>query len=161
MAINTDLIGRSYGPFTYQVGLEKMREYALAVGGGVPSTGFLSSGPPAGLHPWLYDLEAAAKSPYGSIIALPSFAVVFAIAPFGAACGDPDLNVDLLRLVHGEQELEWFAPIKPGDTMTTSGTMTEIYSKAGKDFFVVVTETKNQRGERVVKGKWTAVIRGA
>lgn len=160
MAINRALIGRAYGPFRYEVGLEKIREFAFAVGGGVPSTGFLSSGAPVDLHPWLHDLAAGAESPHGSIIAMPNFAVVFAMAPFGAACSDPQLGIDLLRLVHGEQDFEWCCTIKPGDVMMTSGTITDIYSKAGKDFFVVATESRNQRQDLVVKGRWTAVIRG-
>ncbi len=159
--MNTELIGRKYGPFIYEVGTEKMREYALTISGGVPSTGFLAADPPADMHPWLFELEAGAKSPYGSIVALPSFAVVFSIAPFGKAVADPALGIDLMRLVHGEQDFEWFAPIKPGDVMRTTGVITELYSKANKDFVILVSETHNQREELVVKGTWTAVIRAA
>ena len=90
---------------------------------------------------------------------MPNFAVVFAAAPFGAACGDPELNINLLMLVHGEQELEFFEPIKPNDTMKTVGTISEIYAKGDKAFLIVTSQTTNQRNELVVKGKWTAVIR--
>jgi acyl dehydratase len=160
MALDPKFIGRSYGPFTYQAGAEKMREFAWAVGGTVPSMGFSSIGAPEGLHPWLHDHEAAQRSPWGSIVAMPNFAVVFAIAPFGKACNDPELGIDLLRLVHGEQEFEFFEPVRPGDVLTTRGSITDIYSKAGKDFLVVGSESHNQRGGLTVKGLWTAVIRG-
>ncbi len=160
MAINPAVIGRTYGPFSYVVGLEKIREFAFAVGGTVPSTGFLSFGAPEGMHPLLHDLAAGKASPYESIVAMPNFAVVFAAVPFGMACAEPDLGVDLMLLVHGEQDLEWSTVIKPGDQMATTGVITEAYSKSGKDFLVVTSQSHNQRGELVVTGRWTAVIRG-
>ena len=43
--------------------------------------------------------------------------------------------------------------------MSTVGTITQIYEKAGKDFVTVVTESKNQKDKLVVRGTWTAVIR--
>ncbi|HZH04997.1 MAG TPA: MaoC family dehydratase N-terminal domain-containing protein [Myxococcaceae bacterium] len=149
--------GTAYGPFVYQVGLEKMREFAAAVVGGVPSHGFAQ--PPEDLHPWLHDSQAADASPYGSVIAFPTFCVVFAIKPFAAAVNDPALAIDLRRLVHGEQALEMTRPLVPGDVLTTRGVIAEISEKAGKDFLVVETESRDAGGERVVSGTWTAVIR--
>lgn len=154
-------IGRSYGPFVYQAGLEKMREFAYAVGGSVPSMGFSSKGAPDTLHPWLFDQVAAKASPWGEVIAMPNFAVVYAIGPFGKACVDPEVGVNLLLLVHGEQEFEFFTPVKPGDQLTTHGSISDIRSKAGLDFLSVVSESLNQRNEVVTRAKWTAVIRRA
>ncbi len=157
MAIDPKYLGKKYGPYQYHVGLEKLREFAYAVAGGVPSVSF---GPaPEGLNPLLYDEKAAKSGPYGDVIAFPTFVVTFAITPFGAAVSDPELGINLLTLVHGEQELEFFDVIRPGDVLTTTGTITQIYEKAHKDFMVVVTESKNQKGALVVRGTWTAVIR--
>lgn len=158
MALDPKHVGKSYGPYKYEVGLEKLREFAFAVAGGPPSVGF-TGGPPAGLNPLLWDEEAAKKGPYGSVIAFPTFAVTFAIKPFGAAVGDPEVGVNLLMLVHGEQEFEFFDVIRPGDVMTTTGKITKIYERNAMDFVVVETESKNQTGKLVVKGTWTAVIR--
>src|SRR3954463_14887952 len=108
MPIDKKYIGKTYGPTTYVIGAEKLKEFAYAISGGVPSMAFTGTGAPAGLNPLLYDLEAAKQGPYGDLIGLPNFAVVFAIAPFGQAVTDPDLGIDLSRLVHGEQELELF-----------------------------------------------------
>ena len=156
--IDKKFIGKTYGPTVYEVGLEKLREFAYAIGGGVPSSGFTGKRP-EGLHPYLWDVEAGKKSPYGSVIGLPNFAVVFSIGPFGQAVTDPELGINLLMLVHGEQEFEFLGAIRPGDVMTTTGVITDLYDKVGKDFLVLTTESKNQRGEVVVKGTWTAVIR--
>ncbi|MBL9038188.1 MAG: MaoC family dehydratase N-terminal domain-containing protein [Archangium sp.] len=159
MALNPAFIGRTYGPFIYEVGAEKLREFAYAVGGTVPSVGFMSQGAPKGQLPILNDRDFGAKSEHGSIIAMPNFAVVFSITPFGKACADPELGINMLYLVHGEQSFEWFEVIKPGDVMTTTGVITAITTKNDKDFLTVDTESRNQRGAMVVKGTWTAVIR--
>ena len=75
MAIDKRFLGREYGPFVYEAGLEKMREFAFAVGGGIPSTGYSAKGPPEGLNPVLFDEAAGKASSYGSVIGFPSFAV--------------------------------------------------------------------------------------
>lgn len=157
MALDPKLIGRQYGPFQYRIGLEKMREFAYVIAGGSPAIGF--SGPPPGLNPVLYDESAGKASRYGSVIAFPTFAVTFAIKGFSAALSDPELNLNLLMLVHGEQDFEFFDVMRDGDVMTTTGELKELFSKAGKDFVIVQTESKNQTGKLVVRGTWTAVIR--
>ena len=157
MPIDKAFIGKQYGPFNYQVGLEKMREFAYAVSGGVPGLGHTE--PPGGLNPLLYDASAGKSSPHGGVVAFPTFPVTFSIAPFAAAVGDPKIGINLLMLVHGEQEFELFDVIRAGDVMSSTGTITQVYDKAGKDFMVVVTESKNQQGKLVVRGTWTAVIR--
>ena len=78
MAIDPKYVGKKYGPFTYTCGLEKMREFAYAVGGGVPSSSFGGS-MPSDLHPYLYDEKVAKAGPYGGVIAFPTFAVTFAL----------------------------------------------------------------------------------
>jgi hypothetical protein len=138
-------VGTRYGPFSYVIGLEKMREYDCAVRGGVPSLGF----------PPVRAVSSAARDE----VAFPTFCATFAIAPFRAAVTDPALGIDLLRLVHGEQEFEFFEAMRAGDTMITTGEIVRILSKGGKDFLTVVTESTNQQGKLVVRGTWTAVIR--
>lgn len=160
MAIDKRFVGREYGPFEFEAGLEKMREFAYAIGGGVPSTGFSARGAPEGLSPLLYDEQAAKEGPWHSVIAFPSFAVTFAIAPFSKACMDPELQLNLLRLVHGEQRFEFFEVVRPGDRLTTRGKITDITAKRSLDFLEVTTETHNQHGRLVVRAKWTAIIRG-
>jgi acyl dehydratase len=158
MAIDPKHIGRKYGPFTYVCGLEKMREFAYAVSGGVPSSSF-GGAIPSTLNPLLYDEKVAKDGPHRSVVAFPTFPVTFAMKVFSEALTDPDVGVNLMMLVHGEQEFELFGVMRPGDVMTTTGSITQIYEKAGKDFLVMVTESKNQTGALVVKGTWTAVIR--
>jgi acyl dehydratase len=155
MALNPRCKGKVYGPFVYQLGLEKMREFANAVyGGGAPWPN-----PSSTVHPFLTDEAEAARGPYGAVIAFPTFAAVFAIAPFFAAVSDEELNANPLMLVHGEQEFEFFEVMRAGDTMTTTGALTDIYPKGGLEFLVVTTESKNQHDRLAVRGTWTAIIR--
>jgi acyl dehydratase len=151
-------LGRRYGPYQFLVGAERIRDFAAATGGGVPGRVFAS--PPPDAHPWTWDDEAAASSPYGGLVASPGFAATFAIQPFSAACGDPALGLDVLRLLHAAQELELLAPIRPGDLITTTGEVTRLQDRANLDFIDVTTSSVNQRGVTVVRGVWTAVIRG-
>src|SRR5262249_47279605 len=67
-------LGKTWGPFRYVMGAEKMREYSVAISGGVPS--YVSTGLPEDLHSVLHDEEAALRSPWGSLIAFPMFAVL-------------------------------------------------------------------------------------
>jgi len=159
MPIDPALQGRSYGPFQYQVSLEKIREFALAVGGGVPSAGFSADGTPPGVNPLYVDPEFARTTRHGSVIAPPTFCVIFNIRPFAAAVRDPLNHIDLLMLVHGEQTYEFLEPVRPGDVLTSTGTVTQAFSKAGKDFVTVVCESVNQDGRTAVRGTYTAVIR--
>jgi hypothetical protein len=151
MAIDKKHIGRTYGPTVYEIGAEKLREFSYAVGGGIPSMGFSGKGAPEGLDPKLWQGK--------DIVGFPTFSNVFAIAPFGQAVSDPALGINLLYLVHGEQEYEWFETIRPGDVITSTGVITDIYEKANMDFVTVTTESKNAAGKLVVRGKWTAVIK--
>lgn len=158
MLVDRSQLGRRWGPFRYVVGLEKLREYAAAISGGAPILGL--SGLSEDLNPVLHDEERAAATAYGSVIGFPTFAAVFAIAPFGAAMLDPTLGVDLLRLVHGEQEFEFLEVIKPGDVLETTGTLTEIATRGRNEILVIKTESMNHHGRVAVRGAFTAFIRG-
>jgi acyl dehydratase len=150
-------LGRRYGPYRFAVGSEQIRDFAAATGGGVPGRVF--SVAPERAHPWTWDEAAAAASPHGGLVAPPTFAAAFAIQPFAHACADPALGVNVLRLVHAEQSFELEAPVRPGDVLETEGEITRIQDRGSLDFLEVTTETRNQRGERVVRGVWTAIIR--
>lgn len=157
MPIDKKHLGRRYGPYQFTVGVEHVRDFVAAVGGGVPGQAFPAA--PAHFHPLTWDPEAAARGPHGGIVAPPTFATAFAIRPFAAACSDPELAVNVLRLVHGDQELEFGALVRPGDVLATTGQITRVQERGTLDFLEVTTETTNQRGELVVKGVWTAIIR--
>jgi acyl dehydratase len=150
-------LGRRYGPYVFEVGVERIRDFVAAVGGGVPGRVF--SSPPQDPHPYVWDEAAARASRHRSIVAPPAFATVFAIEPFAVACSDPALEVNVLRLLHSEQELALLEVVRPGDVLTTTGEITSIRERANLDFLEVTTTTVNQHGRVVVRGVWTAIVR--
>jgi len=158
VALDASLLGRRWGPFRYTVGLEKLREYAAAISGGVPS--YAVAGLPGDLAPVLHDEAAAARSRYGSVIGFPTFAVVFAVAPAQAALLDPALGVDVFRVLHGEQELEFLEIVRPGDVLETTGTLVEVGARGRHALLRIRTGSVKQRGQLAVRGLFTAIVRG-
>jgi acyl dehydratase len=145
MAVNTDVIGKTYPPTTYAVGREKVREYALAVGESNP------------LH---LDVEAARAAGHEDVVAPPMFAVVFAMPAVAPAMFDPEVGIDFARLVHAGQEFTWGPLVVAGDEIETTATVSDITERAGSGFFVFETTSVNQRGETVCVGTWSNIVRG-
>jgi acyl dehydratase len=157
MAVDRAHLGRRYGPYVYAAGREDVRDFTAAVGGGVP--GHVFSAPPDRAHPLTWDEEAALAGPHGGIVAPPGFAAVFAIEPFARAVADPALGLDLVRLLHGEQDLEWLEPVRPGDVLVTTGEISRLDTRGSLEVVEVTTTSVNQHGRTVVRGVWTAVVR--
>lgn len=145
MAIDTKFLGKKYPPHVYEIGKEKIKEYARAIGD---------------FNPLYLNDEKAKASKYGGIIAPPTFCVVYAGGPIGEMLMDPELALNLMMLVHGEQEFEFGELVRAGDVITTDSEISEIYEKKGKWFISSDTVSKNQSGKLVCKGRWTFVIRG-
>lgn len=149
---------RRYGPIPYEAGLEKIRDFALAVSGGVPTRlPARPADPPP--HPWHVDEAAGRASPWGAVIAPPTFAAVFAMPAFVAALVDPASGIELSRVLHGEQELRLGAPVRAGDRLRTVGWVAEDAPRGKLRSVAVETRSENQRGELVAEGRWTAIVR--
>jgi acyl dehydratase len=78
----------------------------------------------------------------------------------GPAILDPELGINLMLMVHGEQEFEWDEPVCAGDTITTSVQLKDVFDKKGMKFYVFESESTNQDGQTTVKGTWTNIVRG-
>lgn len=145
MPIDTKFIGREYKPVTYVVGQEKIKEYALAVGD---------------LNPLYIDPEFAKKSKYSTVVAPPMFVVVFAKESMFNLFLDSELNLNISRLVHGEQEFNFHKVVKANDSIKTISKIKNIYQKNNNDFIQLETNSYNQNNELVVNGLCTFIIRG-
>jgi acyl dehydratase len=144
MSIDTKFIGKTYPESTYEVGKEKIKEYAKAI---------------KNLDPHYLDDNFAKKSKYGTIIAPPTFAVVFGAYLIEPVFNDKDLNLNMGMLVHGEQELEFLEVVKAGDSITTSAKIVDIKNKEKLDVISVEIKSKNQHGKDVSRGIYTFVVR--
>ena len=69
------------------------------------------------------------------------------------------------RILHGEQEFEFFKPIFVGDTLTGVTKVADVLEKEGGrggKMTLVITETeyKNQKGEKVAVSRSTLIETG-
>lgn len=100
-------------------------------------------------NPLYIDETAAAKGPYGGLIAAPTFVTKLRAKKF-----TPD-NLPRFGKVgfDGGRDLELYAPVRPGDQLTMLSTIHDVYEKTGRTgsmyFIVIRNEVKNQKGERV------------
>jgi acyl dehydratase len=138
--------GKAYPPVEYEVGKEKIREYADAVGED---------------NPIYFDRAKAKKAGFRDIPAPPMFAVVYSAGSVGPVLLDPEVGVDFTMLVHGAQEFVWGEPVCAGDTVTTETSVKDISERGGMGFYVFESVSRNQDGQEVVRGTWTNIVRGS
>ncbi|QKW08566.1 MaoC family dehydratase N-terminal domain-containing protein [Streptomyces sp. NA04227] len=136
MALDQSFVGRTYPPAdSYEVGREKIREFALAVGDGNPA---------------YTDPEAAKALGYADVIAPPTFSFAIAFAAARRVVDDPALGLDYDRVVHGDQKFAYTRPVRAGDRLRVTSTIEAIKSLAGNDIVDVRGEIEDESGEHVV-----------
>jgi acyl dehydratase len=146
MALDASFVGRAYQlSRPYEVGREKIREFADAIGDGSP----------------VYrDAEAAKAAGYPDVIAPPTFPVIVSFRASGELITDPDLGIDYSRVVHGEQRFVYTRPVRAGDRLTATLVVESIRSAAGNDLVGTRTDISTVDGEHVVTAYSTIVSRG-
>lgn len=146
MALNRALAGKRYPPSVpYEVGREKIREFATAIGDANP----------------LYHDEAAAKAAgYSDIVAPPTFLTVLNFRYSPQVIGDPDLGLDYSRVVHGEQEYVLERPIVPGMQLIGLPTIIDIAARGSNEFLTIEAQIETTDGERVATARSVIVSRG-
>jgi acyl dehydratase len=145
VAVNTDVIGKTYEPTVYAVGREKVREYARAVGE---------------TQPLYLDVAAARAAGFGDVVAPPMFAVVYAMPAVAAGMFDPDVGIDFAHLVHAGQDFRWGPLVVAGDEIATTVSVKDVSERRGSGFFVFESVSENQRGDTVCTGTWSNIVRG-
>ena len=67
------------------------------------------------------------------------------------------------RAMAGGLEIEYLIPIRPGDWLTSTRTLTDIYEKEGRSgpliFYEVIMEIRNDDDELVIREKTTRILR--
>jgi acyl dehydratase len=146
MALDASFVGRSYPPTEpYEVGREKIREFADAIGD----------------HSPVYrDVAAAEKLGYPDVIAPPTFPIVVSMRANAQVVVDPDLGLDYSRVVHGEQRFVYSRPVRAGDRLVAAVSVDNIRSAAGNDLITTRSEVSTVDGEHVVSVFTTLVSRG-
>ena len=144
MPVNEAAKGKTYPPFEYEVGKEKIKEYAWAVGEDNP------------VH---FDREQAKAAGFRDVAAPPMFAVVYSGGAVGPAVLDPEVGINFAMMVHGGQEFVWGAPVVAGDEIATEVEVKDVSERGGLQFYVFESRSTNQDGDTVCTGKWTNIVR--
>jgi acyl dehydratase len=143
MALDQSFVGRTYPPTEpYEVGREKIREFAEAVGD---------------LNPAYTDPEAAKALGHPEVIAPPTFVFSITFRAAGQVVADPQLGLDYNRVVHGDQKFAYARPVRAGDRLTVTSTIEKIRSMAGNEVLDIRGEVRDQDGEHVVTA-WTKLV---
>ncbi|GAB2685157.1 FAS1-like dehydratase domain-containing protein [Thalassiella azotivora] len=150
MAVNAEFAGRTYEPEgVYEVGREKIREFAEAVAG--------SGG---AVHPAHTDPDAARSLGYPDVIAPPTFAVIVAQRSDARLVRDPEAGIDFSRVVHGEQRFAHHRPIVAGDRLVATLHVDAVRSAGGHSMVTTRSEIATESGEAVCTATSTIVVRG-
>ncbi|MEN3584117.1 MULTISPECIES: MaoC family dehydratase N-terminal domain-containing protein [unclassified Streptomyces] len=143
MALDQSFVGRAYPPTEpYEVGREKIREFAEALGDA---------------DPVYTDTEAAKALGHQDVIAPPTFVFAITFKAAGRVVEDPGLGLDYSRVVHGDQKFAYSRPVRAGDRLTVTSTIESIKSLAGNDVLSVRGEVFDEAGEHVVTA-WTKLV---
>jgi len=135
MPIDQSLVGRAFPPTRpYQVSEEKVREFVTA-----------TSGPEAG--------RAYAGGP-----APATFPIVLAFEAMNDFLAAE--QVDLFRIVHGDQKFRYTRPIVPGDVLTATLTVATLRQIGGNDILGTTSVVADENGSVVCETSATLVHRG-
>jgi len=128
--MSPDVVGSTYPPVRFEVDGSRARAFADAVGYRGPGV------PP-------------------TIVTVPEIA-----AGLDHVVSDPRLEIDLPRVLHGEQEYRWSRSLVAGETLTASATIESVRDRGGIRFLVLGTEVRDEAGELVAAGRSTLIVRG-
>tara|TARA_Y100001935_G_C17269598_1_gene491159 strand:- start:192 stop:644 length:453 start_codon:yes stop_codon:yes gene_type:complete len=145
--MDLSLVGKKYPIFIYEVGSEKIIEYAKAT---------LSK------NPYSLNRSFAKTTQYKKLIAPPTFVATYAFKALRYVFDDKDLGMYVPNVMHAEQTFEFGEIVKSGDIISTKVELKNGFTKENKngnkiDFLVVISESKNQRKQIVCNGRWVLV----
>jgi acyl dehydratase len=145
--VDRSAIGRSFTPVTARVEPGRLRYFLNTLGE---------------QNPVYRDETAARAAGYSAMPAPPTYLfcleLMDAERPFEFLT---ELNIDLARVLHGEQRFSYHAPVVVGDTLTFQSRVTDVTDKKGGAMTMVVVETAvtNQHGAHVADTARTIVVR--
>jgi len=143
-------IGQSFPPFTSEVERGKIRELALAIGDD---------------NPIYQSREEAQAAGYPDVPLFPTSPTTFAFWGNRKMVGQlVSLGINVMRILHGEEEYEYLAPVYPGDTLTGVMTLVDGKTRQGQggsamDILTIEMAYTNQHGTPVLKAREVIIVR--
>lgn len=144
--IDRAFIGQSFPPHTAPVEAGRLRAFARATGN---------------TNPIYTDDRVAQAAGYRALPAPPTFLFSLDLEREDPFYFINAMQIDLARVLHGEQRFTYGEPICAGDEITLISTVTNIFDKKGgtMEFVIVETRATNQYGADVGSMTRTIVVR--
>ncbi len=131
--LDPSLNGRTFDPTPpYAVNREKILEFTTAIG-----------------SPLLDDGRTAPLT----------FPIVVAFGAMTQLMTDPSVGIELQNVVHGDQRFEYSRPVRAGDVLTGTLTVSSLRAAAGMDMLGTRTEITTTDGDPVATAYATLVHR--
>lgn len=142
-------IGMEFPAYTFTIEKDKIIEFAIAVS---------QTDNKDQINSIYCDEAMAKKAGYQGIPIPPTFPTCSFFWTGGGLFGTVEtLGIDLGRLLHREEEYEYYGSIYAGDVITRKMKVIDIIKKGKRaktlDITVLETEYTNQRGELVLKSR--------
>ena len=142
MALGSNIVGMHYRyPDFYEVGREKLREYAVAVKNDDAA---------------YRDESAAAELGHDSLPAPLTFISVFGYQAQTAFFASANIGIADEQIVQVDQELKFLRPIKAGDRLYCDVTVHSVRQAHGTDIIVTKNIISNEAGD-VVQETYTTL----
>jgi acyl dehydratase len=147
--VDQSVVGRAFTPVTARVEPGRLRFFLDTVGE---------------TNPLYRDPSAARAAGYADALVPPTYLfcleMMDATEPFEFLTA---LEIDIARVLHGEQRVDYYAPVAVGDTLTFKPRVTSVTDKKGGAMTLIAIETKviNQDGVHVADTSRTVVVRNA
>ena len=143
MALSDKIVGMHFRyPDFYEVGREKVREYAEAVKNEDRA---------------FFDEQAAADLGYGDLLAPLTFISVFGYQAQSAFFASANIGVTDMNIVQVDQVLKFVRPIKVGDRLYCDVYVDSVRQSFGTDMIVTKNIVTNQAGD-VVQETYTTLV---
>jgi acyl dehydratase len=125
----------------YEVGREKLREFAAAVGE---------------TSPIARDPDSAHKAGYQDVVATPTFPFVLVLRGLDAFVAQT--GIDYSRVIHADQQFTYARPITAGDRLSTALTVDRVRPIGDNTFVTLRCEITDGTGEPVCTAVSTMLI---
>ncbi len=132
MAITEAHAGRRYPPNDpYQVSAAKIAEFAAALG------------------------DDNSRYRGESATAPPTFATVISTPAWNQLFNDPELELSLERIVHGDQRYTFFRPFRAGDAVIATVTIDKVRVRPGSELISANVDMSSRDGEQICSAEAT------
>ncbi|GER89098.1 hypothetical protein KDW_32600 [Dictyobacter vulcani] len=147
---DTSKIGYTFAPFTYEVQRNKIHELTSAIGDP---------------NPVYQSRENAQAAGFSDVPISPTTPTMFSFWGNRQRISSmAELGINVARILHGEEEYEYLAPIYPNDILTGTTTLVDGKTRQGSggysmDILTMETRYLNQHQQPVLNTRTIIVVR--